>query len=64
MFSMEIHPGTSSISIALYHMALIELWKLNKQLEDLLEVDFICPSTSPWGALGLFSKKDGIRAIS
>jgi hypothetical protein len=27
-----------------------DLVKLKKQIEELLEKDFICPSSSPWGA--------------
>lgn len=31
-------------------MALIELVELKKQIEDLLEKQFIRPGVSPWGA--------------
>jgi len=47
-------------SVVLYKMALIELAKLKKQIEDLLEKKFIRPSVSSWGALILLmKKKDG-----
>ncbi|KAL0412289.1 UNVERIFIED_CONTAM: Transposon Ty3-G Gag-Pol polyprotein [Sesamum latifolium] len=41
-------------------MAPVELQELKKQIEELLEKEFIRPSTSPWGAPVLFvKKKDG-----
>jgi len=51
-------PGTSPISIALYRMCASELGELKKQLEELLEKQFIRPSVSPWGASVVFSKID------
>ena len=39
-------------------MAPAELAKLKKQLEDLLEKQFIRPSVSPWGAPVLLVKKN------
>ena len=48
------------MSISPYEMALAELAELKKQLEDLLEKQFIRPSVSPWGApVLLVKKKDG-----
>ena len=38
-------------------MASIELHELKIQLQELLDKGFIRPSTSPWGAPVLFSKK-------
>ena len=59
-FEIETIPGTTLISIAPYRMAPTELKELKKQLEELLEKDFIRPSISPWGAPILFvKKKDG-----
>jgi hypothetical protein len=53
-------PGTNPISKAPYRMASSELKELKEQLQELLDKGFICPSTSPWGALVLFvKKKDG-----
>jgi len=50
----------SPISIAPYRMSASELGELKKQLEDLLEKQFIRPGVSPWDAPVLFvKKKDG-----
>ena len=38
-------------------MALVELQKLKVQLQELLDRGFIRPSTSPWGAPVLLTKK-------
>jgi hypothetical protein len=41
-----------------------DLIELKKQIEELLEKGFICPSSSPWGAPVLFmNKKDGSRIM-
>jgi len=59
-FAIDLVPGTSPISIALYRMSASELGELKKQLEELLEKQFIRPSVSPWGApVLLVKKKDG-----
>ncbi|KAD2392835.1 hypothetical protein E3N88_39812 [Mikania micrantha] len=42
---------------ALYRMAPLELKELKEQLQELLELGFIRPSVSPWGAHVLFVKK-------
>ena len=39
-----------------HRMALAELQELKGQLQELLDKGFIRSSTSPWGALVLFSK--------
>ena len=57
-FGIELHPGTSPISMTLHRMAPIELQELRVQLQELLDKGFIRPSTSPWGAPVLFAKKD------
>jgi len=45
-------------------MAAVELVELKKQLEDLLEKQFIRPSVSPWGApMLLVKKKDGSSSL-
>jgi len=49
-FANDLVPGTSPISIAPYQMSASELGELKKQLEELLEKQFIRPSVSPWGA--------------
>ena len=56
-FAIELEPGTSPISKALYHMAPAELKELKTQLQELLDNGFIRPSVSPCGALVLFFKK-------
>jgi len=59
-FFIDLVPGTSPVSMAPYHMALAKLVELKKQIEDLMEKQFIRPSTSPWGApVLLVKKKDG-----
>ena len=45
-------------------MSPIELAELKKQLEELLEKQFVRPSVSPWGALVLLvKKKDGTMRL-
>ena len=45
-------------------MSPIELAELKKQLEDLLDKQFIRPSVSPWGApMLLVKKKDGTMRL-
>ena len=53
-------PGTAPLSKAPYNMALAEMSELKSQLQGLLDLGFIRPSVSPWGAPLLFvRKKDG-----
>ena len=56
-FIIELHSGTSPISITPHRMTLVELQKLKVQLQELLDKGFIRPSTSPWGNPVLFAKK-------
>ena len=56
-FGIELHPGTSPISMTPHRMAPVELQELRVQLQELLDKGFIRLSTSPWGALVLFAKK-------
>ena len=56
-FCIELHPGTSPISMTPHRMAPVEFQKLKVQMQELLDKEFIRPSTSPWGALVLFAKK-------
>ena len=58
-FGIELHPGISLISMTPHRMAPVELQKLRVQLHELLDKGFIRPSTSPWGAPVLFTKKKG-----
>ena len=54
---IKLHPGTSPISMTPHRMALVELQELKVQLQELLDRGFIRPSTLPWGAPVLFTKK-------
>ena len=56
-FGIELHPGTSPISMTPYRMAPVELQELRVQLQELLDKGFIRPSTLPWGAPVLFVKR-------
>ena len=56
-FVVELHPGTLPISMTPHRMAPVKLQELKVQLQELLDKGFIRPSTLPWGALVLFSKK-------
>ena len=47
-FSIELEPSTAPISRRPYRMAPKELAEMKKQLEELMEKGFICPSSSPW----------------
>ena len=58
-FGIELHPGTSTISMTPHRMAQVELQELRVQLQGLLDKGFMKPSTSPWGAPVLFAKKKG-----
>ena len=49
-FVIELHPGTSPISMNPHRMAPVELQELKVQLQELLDKCFIRSSTSPWGA--------------
>ena len=53
-FIIELHLGTSPP----HRMAPVELQELKVQIQELLDKGFIRPSTSPWGALILFAKKN------
>ena len=57
-FGIELHPGTSPISMTPHRMAPVELQELRVQLQELLDKGFIRRSTSPWGAPVLFAKKN------
>jgi hypothetical protein len=56
-FAIELQPRTTPISKRPYRMPPAELAELKKQLQELLDKGFICPSTSPWGCPTLFVKK-------
>jgi hypothetical protein len=56
-FAIELQPRTAPISKRPYRMPPAELAELKKQLQELLDKEFIHPSTSPWGCPALFVKK-------
>ena len=56
-FGIELHPGTTPISMTSHRMAPVELQELRVQLQELLDKGFIRPSTSPWGASVLGAKE-------
>jgi hypothetical protein len=56
-FAIELQPGMTPISKRPCRMPPAELAELEKQLQELLDKGFICPSTSPWGCPALFVKK-------
>ena len=59
-FTIDLEPGAAPVSKAPYRMAPKELEELKIQLQELMDLGFIRPSVSPWGAPVLFvKKKDG-----
>jgi hypothetical protein len=46
-FVIDLLPETAPISKRLYMISLEELKELKKQLEELQEAGYICPSSSP-----------------
>ena len=56
-FSIDLLPGSTSISKVPYRMSLPELTELNIQVHEMLYQEYIRPSVSPWGAPVLFVKK-------
>ena len=56
-FGIELHPGTSPISVTPHRMVPVELQELTLQLLELLDKGFIRLSTSSWSAPILFVKK-------
>ncbi|XP_057790849.1 uncharacterized protein LOC131007954 [Salvia miltiorrhiza] len=49
-FTIDLEPGAAPVSKAPYRMAPPELQELKVQLQELLDLGFIQPSVSPWGA--------------
>jgi hypothetical protein len=63
-FIIELLPGTPLISKRPYRMPMNELVELKKKISELQDKGFICPCSSPWGALVLFvEKKDGTQRM-
>ncbi|XP_024965905.1 uncharacterized protein LOC112506107 [Cynara cardunculus var. scolymus] len=48
-FRIDLIPGAAPIAKTPYHLAPPEMKEMMKQLQELLDKDFIRPSTSPWG---------------
>ena len=57
-FIIELHPGTSPISMTPHRMPPVELQELKVQLQELLDKGFIRSSTSPWSTPVLFTRKE------
>ncbi|XP_050908923.1 uncharacterized protein LOC127122666 [Lathyrus oleraceus] len=55
-FAIDLIPGTRAISIAPYQRSTSEVAELKKQLDEMLEKEFIIPSVSMWRAPILFDK--------
>jgi hypothetical protein len=63
-FVIELKPGTTPIYKTPYRMATLELAELKEHVKELLEKEFIHPSSSPWGAPVIFvPKKDGTQRL-
>jgi hypothetical protein len=63
-FVIELKPGTTPIYKTPYRMATLELAELKEHIKELLEKEFICPSSSPWGAPVIFVlKKDDTQRL-
>jgi hypothetical protein len=63
-FVIELKPDTTPIYKTPFRMTTIELAELKKYIKELLEKDFIHPSSSPLGALVIFvPKKDGTQRL-
>jgi hypothetical protein len=57
-FKIELQPGTAPVTKSPYKMTREELAELKIQLKDLRDKGYIIPSSSPWGCLALFVKKE------
>jgi hypothetical protein len=63
-FVVELKPGTALVYKTPFRMTTPELVELKEHIKELLEKDFICPSSSPWGAPMIFVlKKDGTQRL-
>ncbi|GJT69729.1 putative nucleotidyltransferase, ribonuclease H [Tanacetum coccineum] len=59
-FQIDLILGAAPVARAPYRLAPSEMQELSNQLQELADLGFIRPSTSPWGAPVLFvKKKDG-----
>jgi hypothetical protein len=63
-FVIELKPGTTLIYKTPFKMTTLELAELKELMKELLEKEFIRPSSSPWGAPVIFVlKKDGTQRL-
>ena len=63
-FTIDLEPGAAPVSKVPYRMAPKELEELKIQLQELMDLGFVRPSVSPWGAPVLFvKKKDGLMRM-
>jgi hypothetical protein len=63
-FVIELKPGTAPIYKTSFRMTTPKLAELKEHIKELLEKEFIRPSSSPWGALVIFvPKKDGTQRL-
>jgi hypothetical protein len=63
-FVIELVPGTTPIFKRPYRMTANQLAELKEQLQELLDMGYIRPSASPWGAPAIFvPKKDGTQRM-
>jgi hypothetical protein len=63
-FVIELNPGTAPIYKTPFRVTTPELAELKEHIKELLEKDFIHPSSSPWGAPMIFVlKKDGTQRL-
>jgi hypothetical protein len=61
-FVIELKPGTTPIYKTPFRMTTLGLAELKEHIKELLEKDFIRPSSLPWGAPMIFvPKKDGTQ---
>jgi hypothetical protein len=58
-FVIELKPGITPIYKSPNRMATPELAGLKEHIKELLENEFIRPSSSPWGAPMIFCPKEG-----
>ena len=59
-FLIELLPGAGPISKRPYRMPAKDLEEIKKHIKELLDKDYIRPSSSPWGSpVLLVEKKDG-----
>ncbi|GJX92660.1 putative reverse transcriptase domain-containing protein [Tanacetum coccineum] len=59
-FQIDLIPGAAPVTRAPYRLALSKMQELFDQLQELADIGFIRPSTSPWGAPVLFVKKKDV----